>query len=271
MKKSILVYLFAIACCLISYKAVTFSSGSPGGNSGSPGDNRTCANSSCHSGPAQTTEAVNITTDIPATGFLENTDYTITISADDGGRNLTKMGFEATVEEAGNAVGTISLVNSATKLVRNNNAVTHTFQGTSATSGVRNWTFDWNSGMAPDQTTVYVAVNFTNNNGSNNGDVVVTQSLTLSKASGVGIEETPVSDFKVFPNPVSHTLHVDGYTASMGDIFIYDLMGRLVVKLDETDMDASGLLIYNADELPVGTYIIKSTKGEGSTKTFQKI
>ena len=97
MKKlySILTVL-AVPAILLFY---SYTGGSPGGKSGSPGDNgKTCTQ--CHSGSAQTATGL-ITTNIPETGYVSGETYTITVSAQYN--NITKYGFELTAEDgAGN-------------------------------------------------------------------------------------------------------------------------------------------------------------------------
>lgn len=204
MKRSLpVLLLIGFAIFGLSQTAITSSSGSPTGRSGSPAsNNRTCQASGCHSGPSQSTEAITISTDIPASGFQENTDYTITISGDANGGVGTRIGFAASVEDAsGNHMGTLTTADSRTQV--SNNYATHRSTSLSATNGQNSWDLNWNSGSAVDGTTIYVSMNFTNGNGSTSGDVVVTNTLSLSKASGVSLEENSLNELALFPNPAT--------------------------------------------------------------------
>lgn len=255
-RKTTLLGLTALFTIAISFDAITNGSGAPGGRSGSPASIGSCASAGCHTGPAITTETVSITSDIPATGFLENTDYNITITADAGGRNISRMGFQASVESAAGAEGSLSAPASDVQLVAGN-FVTHTFSGTSASGGNRSWTFVWNSGSAPDQTRVYAAVNFANNNGSTNGDAILTQQLALSKDITVSIAEETLQPAGVYPNPAREHFSVQGIDRITGHLRIFDLQGKLMREFERADlMDRVSL-----DGIQPGVYVIADEGG----------
>ena len=227
-KKTTLLYLTMIFSLFISFKAITNSSGSPAGRSGSPASAGTCAAAGCHNGPSVTSETVTISTDIPPSGFIENQDYTITITANDGGRNLSRMGFQASVESAVGFEGTLTVSGGEVKTVGAGKYVTHTSRGISASGGSRAWSFVWNSGTAPDQTLVYAAVNFANSNGTTSGDVIQTQQLVLSKDLGVSIGEAELSPVSCYPNPAGDYIRFEGFEKLEGEVRIVDLKGQLI-------------------------------------------
>ena len=129
MKK--LLSLFAILICLaiLFYPKPSTSNGtgSPGGKAGSPTDGVSCTQ--CHNAGSGT--GATITTNIPSTGYVPGTTYTITATVAQTGIN--KFGFEITAEKnAGGAkTGTFFVTNSTqTKLVNSNTAITHKPTGT---------------------------------------------------------------------------------------------------------------------------------------------
>src|ERR1700741_768120 len=70
-------------------EAHSSSGGAPAGKTGSPGDGGNCTG--CHTGTA-TTQTSLITSDIPVSGYVPGTTYTITASVSKTGIN--KFGFE---------------------------------------------------------------------------------------------------------------------------------------------------------------------------------
>jgi hypothetical protein len=127
MKKRYAILAFALA----SLPALTNSSGPSGGKSGSPASgSQTC--SSCHSGASISTQTVNISSDIPSTGFVPNTNYLITVTNATGGASNPKSGFQASVESAGHQG---SLTAGTGSKVVNSSYVTHTSSGNTVSNG----------------------------------------------------------------------------------------------------------------------------------------
>lgn len=248
-------------------QAITNSNGAPQGRTGSPASSgQTCNSGGCHSGPANSGESVTISTDIPSSGFEEQDDYQITVTGDDGGRNLTKMGFQASVESGAGHEGSLSSTSGNTQIV--GNYITHTGSGTSAGGGQKSWSFDWNSATAPDQTTIYAAVNFTNNNGLNSGDVVVTNSLTLTKDPTMNLEQRNLPRLEIFPNPAHSRLTLATERPVTGPLRITDLRGRLIHKVASSARDDAHHWTISVEELAAGTYLLKTP--QGATGVFRK-
>lgn len=257
LKKTTALFLTFALTLLVSFEAITFSSGAPAGRSGSPASVGTCAGGGCHNGPSISTETITITTDIPASGFVENTDYNITITADDGGRNITRMGFEASVESAAGPEGSLSAPGNEVKTIGGGNFVTHTSAGISASGGSKSWTFTWNSGTAPDQTTVYTAVNFANSDGGTSGDAIGTEELMLSKDQAVDLAEAAVPEISVYPNPASDYIAVAGSANLEGDLMIYSLKGELIKRIASNELN-NDIFVGN---LKSGAYLITDQGG----------
>jgi hypothetical protein len=185
--KKILLVTFIMAAALIiadafTQEAHTYSSGSPGNYSGSPGDgNLTCANG-CHGGTA-ISQAGIITTDVPAAGYTPGSSYTITLTVS----YMTRLryGFELSAENAaGTSLGTFSHPTTDTRGVAGTHA-THTSSGTSAPLGSKTWTLTWTApaaGSGP--VTFYGAFNATNSNNSSSGDQILKSTTTVQEAAG---------------------------------------------------------------------------------------
>jgi len=247
MKKRYAILAFALA----TLPALTNSSGPSGGKSGSPASgSQTC--SSCHSGASFSTQTVNITTDIPATGFVPNTNYLITVTNATGGASNPKSGFQASVESAGHQG---SLTAGTGSKVVNSNFVTHTSSGNSVSNGQAAWTFTWNSGNAPDGTTIYVASLFANGNSATSGDAVTTQTLGLTRSTlsvdepqlAVGLTPNPARDFVTLELPQGLMV-----------VRAYSLTGAEVYRATGVD----GMQIPTA-EWPAGTYLIDVRHADG--------
>lgn len=255
MKRTLsIVTLAAIGVVGLSVPGFTNNGGAPTGRSGSPGsNNNTCATGGCHGGgPSISAQTIDITSNIPATGFVENTDYTITITANANGSVGTKMGFEASVENAsGSHQGTITATDILTQK-SGANFITHRASGTTPTAGSSSWSFNWNSGTAEDQSAVYVAVNFANGNGTTSGDAIGTAMLTLDKASGIGMEENAIANVSVYPNPTAEHLNISMETSSSVDYSIIDLNGRVVASGNEEN----GEFTISVSQLTSGNYIL---------------
>ncbi len=159
-----------------------YHTGSPGGRTGSPGDNgNTCTG--CHTGTA-TSQLGWISTDIPPEGYIPGNTYIITASGTHSG--VVRFGFELTAEDGfGNKVGALSILETGrTQLVNAGNSVTHTSGGIMPDGNNNTWTMEW---TAPDpgagQVGLYAAFNAANGNGTTSGDVIYTSQLFVDEAS----------------------------------------------------------------------------------------
>lgn len=264
MKRSLPVLaLIGFAIFGLSQTAVTSSSGSPTGRSGSPASNaRTCQASGCHSGPSQSTEAITISTDIPAAGFEENTDYTITISGDANGGVGSRIGFAASVEDAsGNHLGTLTSPDSRSSV--SNNFATHRSSSISASNGQNSWDLTWNSGTAADGATIYVSMNFANGNGTTSGDVIVASTLQLNKNS-ISVDENNLNELVLFPNPATdYTLMKVSLPAPAELNYSIIGMKGQVMKEESLGQYGTGEHSINVplENLPTGVYTMHLVAG----------
>lgn len=255
MKKTILVVGGIGLASLISFNAFTFTSGAPQGRNGSPmSQSVTCAASGCHTnGPAVSTQAITITTDIPSTGFLENTIYNITITVDDGGTSSSKVGFSASVEDPSGMVGTVT-AGTGTKTV--GSFVTHTSGSTPKPAQTKDFDFVWNSGTAGPNTKIYVAANFSNSNSSVSGDVIATESLDLLKGSGLSLGEALEEKFQMAPNPAQNFVMISDLDPHVSQLDVYSLDGRLQKSFTEESKESAKEWRLDISEFKSGNYLV---------------
>lgn len=253
---------------LISHLAYTNNAGAPTGKTGSPKSNgQTCAVSGCHSGGSVTNQQVTITTDIPSTGFVPNTDYNITVTANSNGVNGGKIGYSASIEANGSFQGTVSSLDNRSKVV-SGNYMSHTSAGTGTLIESNSWTFKWNSGSAVDQTTIYAVANFTNGNGTTSGDVVIAQTLVLQKNT-IGLEEQNLTALSVFPVPARDFSNISFDATEAGELAIslVTMDGR-VTNLSNEHIEAGSFSTrVDLRSFAAGNYILHlSLNGRVSTK-----
>jgi hypothetical protein len=91
--------------------------------------------------------------------------------------------------------------------------------------------------------TFYVAINQTDNSGTNSGDQIYVASLTIAE-SGVGIAENlDQSVGTLYPNPATDIIYLN--VPASGEISVFDNTGRQVITLNAEQavraIDVSGL------------------------------
>ena len=205
-----------------------YSAGSPGGRTGSPGDNgNNCT--ACHTGDPQNASDW-IMTDIPASGYIGGETYMITATGTHSGVGL--FGFELTAEDQeGNKVGDFMITNTTETQLNNNDAsVTHTAQGNTPAGDSKTWEFEW---MAPDDVpgdiTFYAAFNAANGNGNTGGDVVYLTDMTVSPdvTSIAGVE----AEFAFYPNPTSGLVNFETpQFEDHAEVKVFNQAGQLIEK-----------------------------------------
>ena len=264
MKKNYLLLTLSLALStFIVNDAFTNSGGAPGGSSGGPnGNNNSCARSGCHNGPSASVQTVSISTNIPSSaGFKEDSVYQITVQANNGGAGTNEIGFSASVESAGGFEGTAT-VSDAVNTRKTGSYITHTSAGKNGAAGTNSWVFDWNAGQAMDQSTVYVAVNFSNNNGNTAGDVIVTQTLILSKDSGnIGQLQMYTVKLSIYPNPVKDQFIVRGNTSLKAPFKLTGINGEFIMDLVNGERLSDDHYRFDVSDLAKGNYILSDSQG----------
>jgi PKD repeat protein len=156
----------------------------PAGRTGAPGET-TCNQSSCHSGSSTVANSPEILfKQVPNTTFSTYTPgqlYNLTVNVTASARN----GFEITALDASNnAAGTFALnanpTTTALASASNRQYISH-----KNASGTNAWAFKWtapSTDIGP--ITFYIAANRANNNNLSTGDVIHTQSFTVTAGGG---------------------------------------------------------------------------------------
>ncbi len=240
----------------------SYHTGSPGGRTGSPGDNgKNCTQ--CHAGTPQNADGW-ITSNIPPSGYIGGETYVITATGTHPG--VQRFGFEITAEdELGNKTGTLTLVNSSeTKFTNAGKAVTHTAQGITPIGISRSWQVEWTAPEEiPGDIIFYAAFNAANGNGSSSGDVIYLSDLTVS-ADIIGIAE-PESHPHLYPNPASGVVSICVEDIQPGQtIRIFTRTGQLTGSYAAT----GSITRLDLSNLPRGIYLIRTG---GTDETTQKL
>ena len=145
MLKKIFFSLFTILLIILiifSVQVNSFTNGNPPGCTGSPSDKMNCA-TNCHNGSIIKTEIGWITSNIPETGYIPDSVYTITCTAK-GEATSEKFGFEASPQfTTGKLAGKMILINTnETKLVGSGKYITQIAAGVTSL-GSKTWSFKW--------------------------------------------------------------------------------------------------------------------------------
>jgi len=187
MKKTLLITFsgcIALFATVLTNNDVHSNGGSaPAGYTGSPleNNNRTCssANGGCHTGGGASFQTGLITSNVPECGYIAGQTYTITVYVTSP--NRTKFGFSISPQLTNGNLGGSMIASTGTQLNGGGRYLTHTSAGTSETgTNERTWTFDWVAPAAGSgDVTFYAALNATNSNGANSGDLIFNSTLTI--------------------------------------------------------------------------------------------
>lgn len=259
MKKN---YFFKTILFLIPFSAIlllSFSSGNGSALSGSPGDGNNCTQ--CHAGVVNNSN-IQITTNIPVTGYHFNTEYDVTITNTAGG---TRNGFQVTAEKDSDnsKAGTFRSVNAATQTVDFDKRIIHTSQGNNQSS----WSFKWTSPSSEQgKITFYGASVSGDGNFLSSGDQVF-----LGKSNSVpslSVDALSKLEFELFPNPSSDNVFIrfsDNEENAMATF--YDYSGKKVYNQEVTRSNTK----INVSNLSSGVYFVKViSDGKAGLKKFIK-
>jgi hypothetical protein len=247
--------------------ATSNAGGAPTAKTGSPGDGSNCTG--CHVGTA-TTSAGLITSNVPLTGYIPGTTYTIIATIAVTGIN--KYGFEISPQSTtGVKKGTLVITNpTETILTGSGKYITHKSTGTAGT-GTKTWSFNWTAPVAGSgNLKLYGAFVAANGNGANTGDQVFLSSLAVSENLTAGITELTdnARNWVVYPNPAKDILNIESLDteAKISSIDITDIAGKQIKTLSHEDLSQT----KNIDiaDLQSGMYVltINSEKGRIAKK-----
>lgn len=243
MKNILSLFSIIFSVAILFYPQITIGelTGSPGGKTGSPMDNSDCTQ--CHTGATPSTTS-NIISNIPASGYVPGTIYSITASIP-GSLTLDPNGFEITCEENtfNTKTGLFLITNSnSTQHVNNGSAVTHTAAG----NNLNTWSFDWEAPVAgTGDVTFYGAfIEAGYPISSNQGDYF--SSSTLSASEDVALIRNNISsnNHMIF-NSFTKTIELTDNC----DLSVYNIEGKLLLS--------SNKKYTSLAHLSKGTYLIK--------------
>jgi len=266
---------------LASFSAVgAHSSGAPAYCTGSPGDggsNGTCISSGCHT----TMEAQEnwISSNIPVTGYIPGTAYTITCKAvNTTTKYNSNFGFECSPQtKAGALVGTIANVTTtgtnATQIV-SKEWVTHTSKSY-ATTDSNHWSFTWTAPAAGVGAVSFYACFNCGSGDNNSAAYIYWDSVHFKEASTVGIAqvENSTNEVNVYPNPIKDVFNVcySLQEAKQVEVNLYSIdgkqMGNLLSNTEQVAGDHTHQLTMPS--VAKGIYLIQIIQGDQST--FKKV
>ena len=233
--------LFVILMASFGGGSLKNSGGAPAGNTNSPGDGQNCTH--CMGGTALQVTGW-ITSDVPSTGYVPGTSYTITVTATGTG----KKGFEVSPQDvSGNLIGTLT-AGTGTKLVGSNKYVTHN----AAKSGnPSTWSFLWTPPAGGAGDVVFY------------GSIIVSLSntkittLTVSQST-VGLTEYEKPVVSVFPNPATDMITVSFTLDSPQDVDLHllNVNGERKAILVQESFPAGKSTRSFAINQPAGIYFI---------------
>lgn len=268
-KKYSLFYVFIglllFVMILISYRAITYSGGPNGGLTNAPGENN-CT--SCHSGSLITSGTnwnnMSLTTDIPLTGYLPDSVYSITLSHSQSG--IGTWGFQITVLQTSNnnMAGSFTITNSVKTQKKTSGSkeyVTHTSSGTSG-SGSNSWSFSW---KAPSSNVgdvkFYAVVNAANGNGMTSGDQIYAKTWTFSVSS---LLPTAVINASKTNICVGDTLFLSGSGNNNPTGFEWSMPGGT----PSSSTSQNPFVVYSTSGLKTITLVTKNAKGKSLPATI---
>lgn len=244
--------------------------GAPSAVTGSPGDgNKTCAKSGCHTGFTVVNVPNLITSNIPTSGYVPGTTYTITSTCSQPGIN--KWGFEISPQDlSGNLLGQLIITNTSLTKIKSTKYVTQTTSGSNG-NGSKTWSFNWVApAMGTGDVTFYGSFNYANDNGGDSGDHIKTSTLLVHENSGTtGIASAinEVNTIEVWPNPVRDMMTVNFQVSKPSHLKISLMsLDRKTVKVLTEEMVLQGMFsrqFHIQNEMPAGIYLLIVSKEEG--------
>lgn len=229
------------------------------GTAGAPMDfsGQTCT--SCHAGTATTSTATIITSNIPASGYVAGTTYSVSVTM----TGAAAYGFEMTPQTAISNVGLGTWIAGAGTSV----STKYIKQSVKKTGASAVWTFSWTAPATATTVTFYGAFNYANNNNTSSGDIIKKSSVTYF-ASTTGISEKQNdATICIFPNPTTEELHISS-SEFLNEGKIYNIEGKISKVISEYELITKTISVL---DLPKGIYFLNTTSEEGKTHSLKFI
>lgn len=254
--------VLAIPTFLVLY---SFSEGSPGGKTGSPGDNGSNC-TGCHKGNDVQNVGDWIMSDIPEGGYIPGNIYAITASGTQ--EAVGAFGFEITSEnEAGVKKGEFTVTDEERTQRVSSNAVTHTLEGTKPTGDEVEWTMKWTAPEAgTGQVRFYAAINAANGNGNNGGDQIYLTMLSVDEDVSISVAENLWKDqLNMYPNPSNAIVNLN--LPEGADYYLIDMLGNQI----ESKKNVGSKETIDISEFDNGVYFVQVIhNGESYTSRLLK-
>lgn len=255
------------------------STGAPIGSTGGPGET-TCARSGCHTGDNNLNSGTGRLA-IRAEGlngsYVPGKTYPLTVILEQ--ENINRFGFSlVALDTAGKSSGTIKMEDDARMQVLKGSGryngrdyATYRLAGTAPYApGKGQWSFSWTAPVNDEgPVTLYVAAVSANNDGTDKGDEVYTDSLqAMGVATGLNRSGTDGIKVSVYPNPVKGAFVLslispaEGYT----EIVLTDLQGNKVCGLWQGNLGKGlrKLPLQLASSVAKGFYLVCIRQASGS-------
>lgn len=274
-KTPVFLFMSVLVFITLSNTFKVASTGAPIGSTGAPGETN-CARSGCHTGDN------NLNTGTGVTGisiddfngmYIPGKTYQVTVSLQQQG--IKRFGFSLSAINKGNISSGALLATdvSRTQVLKGSNQfaereyITYKVLGTNPyAENTGKWTFQW---TAPDQyegpVTLYLAAVSANNDGTDKGDEVYTDSLVLNGfATGLSTTD-PDPGYSVYPNPVKENFTISFVSRDQINtkISLTDLKGgsSYVLFDDILYKGIQKLGLVKPTHLPKGIYLIHIEQG----------
>lgn len=196
-------YLFLILSIALISDVISYTSGSSPGYTGAISEGN-CT--SCHASYSLVTSGnqwnrIRMKSDIPSTGYLPDSTYTITLTYAETG--IAKFGFQLTALDTTNAAaGTFSTADSRTSTSSTSvGGKTRYYIGQTTTGATRvatdstAWTFKWKAPSSNvGKVKFFINLNATNNNGSDNGDYIYKKDFTITPSTLLPVASARMGD-----------------------------------------------------------------------------
>jgi hypothetical protein len=257
--------LFTLACVLTGSFIISSNllnsnpTGAPAGYSNSPADGQNCSN--CHGGSASLATN-NLTTNIPTSGYVPGTNYTITVNIAGG---TARKGFQVSPQKTnGSVMGT--LIAGTGSQILNSKYITHT---AARSSNPAKWTFTW---TAPAKGSGVVNFYGSFVNGYSN---ISTQMVSVNEEnSSTNVNElaTQVTNVQVFPNPTTEKISLNLMLNSSANVIIdlLSLDGKNVFSMHNNQLQqGEHQLSFDVSNIKSGTYLLRLSTEDNAT--FKKV
>lgn len=252
-------FIATLTTIIITTENAHSNSGGRSGMAGSPGES-TCTN--CHG--AKNTATTTITTNIPATGYLPNTTYTVDVTIAAATKTSFGFCFEALDSATNVKQGTlIAGTGSKTSGTTTKPCVTHNGTALSGT-GTKTYSFSWKSPttMATNVVKFYCAGLAANGNFSDDsGDWTALTTAIAQPASTNAIKQNTIviNAVNTFPNPCTNVVNIAYSNNKSGIVTItmYDTKGVLVTTIyDGYTAVGDHLETIDVTNLQAGIYLL---------------